>query len=247
MKQFNIPLIHFHIPRTGGTWLRNCLLNHFYSVCNPDRIFVVEEDSEGNMTSMNYQKLESLNRRQRAFLRYVTGHMPIRILDLFDKAFSFTTLRHPVQRALSDYWYCYHTAENPAHRLARTLSPGDFCRLGYGQASNGIARYLSGAAYSDEPMEQSELRKKAMERLHQYDLVGLQEDLPSVLTALPIPYRQESTQPGRLNAAKRRKRPTVEDIEKITEYTLVDFEIYHCALWLHSARQKRPELVSAHP
>ncbi len=89
-------------------------------------------------------------------------------------------------------------------------------------------------------MEPSELCEKAMERLHQLDLVGLQEDLPSVLTALPIPYGQESTQPGRLNAAKRRKRPTAEDIEKITEYNLIDFEMYNRALLLQSARQKRP-------
>ena len=177
----NRTAVHFHIPRTGGTWLRTCLLRHFQQRYVPEQVFLVDLPNEYGFPFGSYAELENMDGRRRSRLRYVAGHMPIGVLDLFSNAFVFTALRDPVERALSDYWYCYHIAENPAHPFARQLSPGEFCRHGYGQAKNGIARYLSGAVYSDELMTDQEMRHKAIENLERFDLVGFQDDLQSLV------------------------------------------------------------------
>src|SRR5271165_3234705 len=141
-------LIHFHIPRTGGTWFRQSLIQHLLKLYNPAQIFFVGGCPEWNCASGSYQDLLSLSLRARSRLRLITGHMPIDVLDKFQDCYRVTVLRDPLERCISDYWYCYEEQKNPAHAAARTLSPAEFCLGGFGQARNGQARYLSGIVFS---------------------------------------------------------------------------------------------------
>ena len=196
----------------------------------PEQVFLVDLPNEYGFPFGSYAELENMDGRRRSRLRYVAGHMPIGVLDLFSNAFVFTALRDPVERALSDYWYCYHIAENPAHPFARQLSPGEFCRHGYVQAKNGIARYLSGAVYSDELMTDQEMRHKAIENLERFDLVGFQDDLQSLVKSLPIVDAGKIKMHGDRNAMVRLSTLSDEDIAIIKECTAVDRELYERAV-----------------
>lgn len=158
-------LVHLHLPRTGGTSLRKSLLPRLIAQVSPDRAFLVDMAPESGCAAGSFADLEALPSGRRERLRFVSGHMPPRILDLLPCAVAFTILRSPVDRALSDYWYCYHERTSSAHEAARRLGPAEFCAAGFSQAANGQARYLSGAAFDGTAPDESELFCRALATL----------------------------------------------------------------------------------
>jgi hypothetical protein len=224
-------LVHFHIPRTRGTWLRQSLIRHLSAFYRPDQIFFVGGPSECGCAHGGYETLWQLPKRRLSQLRLVTGHMPASIFDLMPNAFFITILRDPLERCLSDYWFCYHDTTNPAHRFARALSPIEFCRRGYGQARNGHARYLSGAVYRADPWSDREILRRAMRALERIDLFGFDGDLELFFRTLDVSAGiHELEMSGSLNSAERLWAISDDERALIVRENWIDYRLYEAAL-----------------
>jgi hypothetical protein len=224
-------LVHYHIPRTRGTWLRQSLIPHLLAFYRPDQIFLVDGPSEWGCAHGTYQTLCQLPRHRRSELRMIAGHMPVSIFDLAPNAFFFTILRDPVERCLSDYWFCYHDKTNPAHPYARALSPIEFCRQGYGQARNGHARYLSGAAYNRSLWNDGEILKRAMKALTRMDLLGVDSQLEQFLQTLQASVGIHGLEmSGSVNSAERLWAVSGDERALIARENWIDCKLYEAAL-----------------
>lgn len=218
-------LVHFHLPRTGGTWLRQSLVRHFRSACAGADIWFVNGREELGCAAGPDAALAALPAARRAELRLVSGHMRPETLDLFEDGFKITVLRDPVERALSDYWYCWHKPENPAHAAARALDPVTFCLQGHSQARNGQARYLSGAAYGAE-MGEAEMLARARETLSRFDLVGLDCALGGLLDGLCAAGFGRVASQGDRNEAARLYEVSHADAAKLWAANALDVALY---------------------
>jgi hypothetical protein len=219
-------LIHFHIPRTGGTWLRQSLIQHLLKTRSPDQIFFVGGVPEWGCAFGTYQDLLSLSPEARSRLRLVTGHMPIGVLDLFQDAYSVTVMRDPLERSISDYWYCFRAEENPAHASARALSLVEFCIRGFSQARNGQARYLSGGVFSSETIEGDEMLRRAKTKLARFDLVGILDDICPFLNNLEMLGLRGMKTNGFSNKAARCRQLSAQEISTLKNANLIDYELY---------------------
>lgn len=229
--------IHFHIPRTCGTWLRQSLIAELVKTCEPDQIFFVDGGPEWGCSFGPYRDLLEMDEGKRSRLRFVAGHMPTSVLGLFDQPFSFTIMREPTDRALSDYWYSYHTVENPAHPFARRLSPAEYCRQGFGQARNGHARYLADVAISGEQLSDAELLRRGARTLAHLNLVGLYGHLAPFLSTLEETIGTRISMSGERNEMARLRPPTDEELKVIRESNAVDYALYEIAQGLAASKQ----------
>lgn len=216
-------LVHLHLPRTGGTSLRRALLPRLVARMPPDRVFLVDMPPENGCSAGSFSELEALPPRERKRLRFVVGHLPPHVLEILPRFCAFTVLRSPVERALSDYWYCYHEPTNPAHEAARRLSPAEFCAAGYGQAANGQARYLSGVAFDGSAPTEARLFRRALTVLRKVHYVGLFEALPRAMADIAgLAGVARFGASERLNAAKRVAPVSAAERERIAFCNRVD-------------------------
>jgi hypothetical protein len=220
-------LVHFHIPRTRGTWLRQSLILHLLKYCRADQIYFVNGSSEWGCAHGSYVDLCQLPKYQLSRLRLITGHMPISVLDLIPDVFCFTVLRDPVERSLSDYWFCHCDTSSPAHSFARTLSPVEFCRRGYSQARNGHARFLSGVAYAMEPLSDNELLRAAAQNLTRFNLVGMEAEFDQFIQGLGIVGVRGMEMIGSRNAINRLRHVTSEERQQLRRENWVDYQLFH--------------------
>lgn len=233
-------LVNLHLPRTGGTTLRQLLLPRLLKRIRPDQIFLVDMGPESDSRAGTFADLAALSHSQRAKLRFICGHMPPDVMDLVPKPVGFAVMRSPLDRALSLYWYCYHATDNPAHEAARQMGPAAFCTGGFGHASNGQARYLSGAAFESVVPPDDELLSRAQIVFDRLAYVGTWEAFPQTLndiaTLAGVPRLDAAT---RLNGAKRLRQATPEECAEILAYNRVDATLYAAALQRQAASSVR--------
>ncbi len=223
-------LVYLHLPRTGGTTLRKLLLPRLLEQIPPDRAFLVDMPSEFECPAGSFAALEAMPWKWRKRLRFVAGHLPPRVLDLLPAPSAFTILRSPVDRALSDYWYCYHEPANPAHAAARALGPGEFCASGFSQASNGQARYLSGAVFEEGELREEDLFRRALNTLERLRYVGIFEAFRKAaadIGALSGVADFEAAE--RMNSAERMASVSAEERERIAACNRVDGALHDWA------------------
>lgn len=206
--------------------MRRSFIQHFLRHIEPSRIFFVDGYEEFGCRVGSLDDLRKMDRAEIAKLRFVTGHMPVDILDMFEEPFSFTVMRDPVERALSDYWYCYSSPENPGHAMARELSPVEFCRRGFSQASNGHARFLSGAMFGKGPFTDAEMIAECKRALQRISLVGRSEDLSSLCENLALAGWCGILIDRNENAAERFHHLSATDRSAIGEANLLDELLY---------------------
>jgi hypothetical protein len=102
-------LIHLHIPKTGGTSL-NSMIQHAF---RDDEISDTMFDDSTRYNALGLAPYELCQQRFAGYasdrfqrIRYVTGHLPIGLHRAFDRpARYFTTIRHPVDRVISDFFF----------------------------------------------------------------------------------------------------------------------------------------------
>ncbi len=90
-------IIYHHVPKTGGTTVSNLLLSLFK---NPYRISGSPTINRNSISCFeNYKK--NFNKIKTSNYDFICGH--IQYLDFFKDRFSITTIRNPVERAVSHY------------------------------------------------------------------------------------------------------------------------------------------------
>lgn len=237
---FDHCIVHVHIPRTGGTTLRNWLLPRLLEHLSPAEIYLVDIGPEHGCRTGSIADLVALGERQRRRLRFVTGHVAPAVAELVGRPVLATLVRDPVERALSDYWYCFHEPSNPAHAKARELSELEFVARGFGQSRNGHARYLSGVAISGEQISDEALFARAKHGLDRMDYVGIFEQLDDAVDDLcELAGVERSGALPWLNEAARLRPASGHDRRLIAAHNWVDSALYGIGLgrWLDQRRR----------
>ncbi len=233
-------LLFLHVPKAAGSSFAGSLANRFAAT---ECLSMYYGDDPGDA---------ALNDA-----RYVFGHLPMSILERFDRPpYTVTIVRDPVERALSTY--SYFRALNPedepaavrldrglerrneAVRLAKRCSMEEFIRLAPDLAQhyfgNWQARMLGGKDLdrTDERLED------ALDGMERCNFVGLAERLDESVAWLacrlgwaelgPLPLTNVSS------ARLRREHLTAPALEALPELTSVDRELYARAVRLYQRR-----------
>jgi len=108
-------LIFLHMPKTGGSTLQG-VIQRQYSV---DLTYDI--DGSGMLAlqrSVDY--LRSMSGRERNKITCLKGHMPFGAHRLFNKPSVYVTmLRHPYERAVSEYYFARNTPNHGLYDLVR--------------------------------------------------------------------------------------------------------------------------------
>jgi hypothetical protein len=114
---------------------------------------------------------------RRRQIRLLAGHMPFGFASHFPGASEyFTFLRDPVERAVSDYYFCRRDPANEAHAAAMKLSLIEFAEANYSFVGNGLVRWLSNAAYRASFPSEEKMFAAALKNLEQISFVGTTEE-----------------------------------------------------------------------
>ena len=102
-------LLYLHIPKTAGTTLNRIIERQY----NPFRIYTIE----GRRVEWSLKHFRHLSERRRAALRVVKGHMSFGLHEFVPRPATYITfLRHPVDRAMSAYYFAKGDPLTTFHR-----------------------------------------------------------------------------------------------------------------------------------
>ena len=130
----NLDLIFVHVPKCGGTSINEALRQRF-----GDGLYVDHDAPADPTAQMNIDPDGFLHRVYAGNYEYldraraVTGHIWIRKYDKITTALRAVILRHPVDRAISNYFYWLKIGrpDHPlrSHIISQQLDIVGFCRL----------------------------------------------------------------------------------------------------------------------
>jgi hypothetical protein len=165
------PLIFFHIPKTAGSTLRDIIF----------RAYPINSVFEFRVRNHEIQVNEFVNKpfRERQDLKAIIGHMPFGMHEYFPQSSRsyFTMLRHPVERALSNYYWILKT---PGHRLHDFLVKNKVSLEGFiledinPSLNNGYIKYIGNL--DNETLVDATLYERVLKRIEEhFVLVGITE------------------------------------------------------------------------
>ncbi|MBT8040741.1 MAG: sulfotransferase family protein [Gammaproteobacteria bacterium] len=101
-------LIFLHIPKTGGVTMSRLLAQQFKS----GQIYEIDPPNYVENAARLAEQPETLKRS----IKLLTGHMAFGVHKcLPQKSVYFTMLRHPVERAISYYYFVRNSRNHPLH------------------------------------------------------------------------------------------------------------------------------------
>ena len=184
------PVVLFlHVPKAAG--------NTIYSVMK-------EQYSEGEVfipfktAAENWLAIERLTDEERSRIRAIGAHMDFGAHQFFHAADYFTILRDPVRRVVSSYCYSLGNPKDMGHKLIKdnNLDLAGFARLP--NLNNVQTRYLrkhstSGTDWELRPHKLGFIQAPfaladAKRTLDRCAIVGISEQLPTVLRLLEIRF-----------------------------------------------------------
>jgi Sulfotransferase domain len=227
-------LCFFHLPRTGGTALReDILFRNFrgWQICSVNydpqlRAF------EGAHDALRWSRL------RRAGIRILAGHMPYGFTDRFPGRFDYITLlRNPIARAASDYHFSRKTHTNSASSAARQLSLAEYVDRNYGQSNNCYARWLSNAVFGAAYSSETEMLNAALRNLSQFSFIGITEEFETSVQQLCLKYgltQYGTTAQNRNDATPLDLKLSSEEVRAIERGNELDLAIYQ-----HACREQQ--------
>ena len=174
-------IIFLHIPKAGGTTLRN-VLYHQYSRRN---IYEIGEDVNGDI-----KHFKGLAESKRKKIKLLSGHMSHGLhIYLPGRSLYLTMLRDPVKRVYSEYRFLSSNTLHPLYAIVSKLTFREYLHVNpTRQANNGQTRLLSGNSFDDQtgipgiiPLGRNDL-EKALKNLKVYfPTIGLLERFDETL------------------------------------------------------------------
>ena len=219
-------IVFIHIPKTAGSSFLSSLVKANLS---SEEIYSVPG---GILSVLRRNELSSA--RKAAFIH---GHLPHGIHHLTRKSTQYTTfLRHPIDRAISWYYWIKDLKRtdlfrrHPLRNYADSVSIKEFYENR--SHSNEQTRYLSGAMsnslykiWRSETLDRWHL-KRAKEHLEACTCFGLLEHFDTSIALFQKTFNWNE----RIDAPRRRKtrnRPTLEEIRDIAPSVITELQDYH--------------------
>lgn len=175
MKKHTPNIAFLHIPKAGGTTLRNILQRQY----PPSAVYEIGPDINGDINKFRMAPAEMISQK-----KLLIGHMSHGLHSLFPTAtICLTMLRNPVDRVYSEYRFLSSNRYHPLYALVSGLTYHQYLDLDpTRQAGNGQTRLLSGSTYGDqigvpgtEPLNWGHLSMASYHLKRHYPLVGLLE------------------------------------------------------------------------
>ena len=232
-----------HMQKTAGTSLRDRLRATF----TEEQIYPNGTDGDDARVSViSVSHLEERWRVRGHEIRLLTGHFPVRTVEVLDPPASFVTmtvLRDPVDRVLS---FLRHQAERRQRGAAEDTPLWDIYRDPFrfdAMIHNHMTRMLALApeefgpgdgVLTTVPYDQARL-ETAQEALANLDLFGLQHRLDEFCGELEARFGLDVGEPLRSNTTTRDDVPEGL-VERIREDNALDVELYDYACRLYEER-----------
>ena len=220
----NIELCSIHIPKSAGTSFRNIMVD-VYGKKNLIRLDV-NIDDELKIDEQPYNKPSLPDN-----VKVIHGHYSIaqlkEQLEISEDVKIITWIRHPVERAISNYYYLVERLEarlihtnnsrRTLSRLIKTLQ--DFCA--FPRNRNRSKRFLRGV------------------KLDELDFVGITEHFDEDIHDLAEIMGWPKVQSLAVNKTQKKESNIDPSLLKlIEEWNAEDMELYHRALELREERRK---------
>ncbi|RFU64583.1 sulfotransferase family 2 domain-containing protein [Bacillus sp. V59.32b] len=194
MKNDEKLLIYMHIPKTGGTTMKNIIQKQY----DPREVwFHMEKD----MLPKLEQKLKKKD------LKCVGGHCWYGLHQHFHKPYTyFTMLRDPIDRVVSEYYYILERPHHKAYPAVVTMDLMDFIQEFPLKSSNQHTRRISGNIKSPNLEAAKENIK------NDFAIVGLSEMFDESLFLMKKAFGWDDITYQKVNVTK--KRPSIEKLPK---------------------------------
>jgi hypothetical protein len=249
------PLLFLHIRKAAGTSVRNWLLNRFpVAACLLDCHFVANR----HVNPSAYQ--------------FVTGHIDFDYLEQFrERPICFVVLRHPVERALSAYYFFQRNddrflrwleetipSEQAEERIRFTRRANELSLLEFLERESALARTWLGNVQTrcllsrpcDAARSDHELLDEAARNLESCEVVGLTERLGTSLARLASVMGWEADCDSIPHDNPTRDRPKLDEIHPrardiLTDWNQLDSQLYRVAERLFDSWTPQPPLRPA--
>jgi hypothetical protein len=207
-------LIYMHIPKTGGTTLKNIIKKQYH---HKEVWFQMEKD----MISKLREK------RKNDQLKCVGGHCWYGLHEHFKQPCQyFTMLRHPIDRVISEYYYILRRPTHKVYPKIRSMSLTEFIRHFPLKSSNQQTRRISGSVREPE----LELAKQNLKNA--FVVTGLLEMFDESIFLMKKSFNWHDISYSKENVTP--KRPSITDIPKevldeLEKRNEMDLELYQFA------------------
>lgn len=193
--------IFIHIPKTGGTSLRE-ILRHVYP---PERrVFIYSHDPD---------HLDGL--RKNVFLaEAINGHVSFGIHEFYGvEARYVTILRHPLDRVVSLYLHQARYPDNEVHHLiAEGMTLKDLLRSDeFPEYNNHMVRVIAGLPYSDPVYDPRFVERAEVNLDAHFDFVGTTERFDESVALLSETFGWGPQPVPRLNVNADRRAFTIDE------------------------------------
>jgi len=221
----NDTLIFLHLPRTGGTTLRDILNRQYPNDATFENKTLLDTDQNFNVDNSSEKDQYTL----------IKGHVYFGIHKFIPQSCSyFSMMRDPIERTISAYNYIKNRSSHRDHEIANKLTIEDYIERGHNLlVNNGQTRLLAGrdASLSVPFNEINEIHlEQAKENIqNQFLLVGLTERYNESLILLKNLLSWKTPTYSIANAVKRENKTTQIDSqlkELIVRYNQIDFQLY---------------------
>jgi hypothetical protein len=234
-----------HMQKTAGTTLRDRLRATF----SEDQIYPNATDGpDARVAVISVQRLLERWRARGPSIRLLTGHFPVRTIELLDGDAPFVTmtvLRDPVERTLS---FLRHQADRRQRGATEETPLGEIYEDPFrfeAMIQNHMTRMLSLSPEEMEPGDgvltkvpyTRERLEKAKEALAGLDFFGLQDHLEEFCDELGARYGLDTGEPLRSNTTEPRDVDQAL-IDRIAEDNALDVELYDHACRLYEERRR---------
>lgn len=236
MPPYRKHIIFLHIPKTGGTTLRDIF----------SRQYKKDESILTNRLIESENIIKALKDEEKNRILMIQGHMKFGLHRYFNSQFKYVTMmREPVKRVLSQYTYLLSLKNNP---FDQSTDSGEMTIREYydsgasPQLTNGQTQLISGVLIDNDSSEISSNRilEKAKQNLEKHFLVvGLTEKFNETLLLLKRELGWKTPYYSRANVTKKKQgRGDIrkDDIEFVKEKNHLDIQLYDFATGLFNEK-----------
>ena len=217
-------IILLHVPKAGGTTLRQIFLEQYDGSTSRDEIYIINRTREAKY-------FKDIDPKMRAKYRLLLGHLPFGIHEYLSGEYQYVSMvRNPIDRAVSDYAYSKSFKKHEAYSMIhdQKMNLVEYVS-NYASSwhSNGQTKLFAGAQYLHEECT-TETFNRAIENIERYFLfVGILEKFDLSLTLLK--NRLSWSQPYYKKKNKTLIRYKVSDKEKAIISELNQYDLKLCA------------------